>query len=402
MLFQRSAKSARPLKIGVTEYEWIMMKKIPHISNQRSVNALIARKFNNKQAIKLVEDGYTVSKLKSLSVKELKNLGINDSQVKEIKNGHRSHIPIKTVSKLLYESTFGCCICRNTNSPVIIHHIDKYADSKNHSEDNLVVLCLKHHDEAHTKHGLSQNLTPKIIKIAKNEWIKEVKNNAEKSILKQDHGKKLSAGKYQNNVLRIGIDLYHGKAILHFDKAVKELGFTHTILDHSPDQNKLNEIDVLLIATSGMNSDKSFSPSEIMTIKNFVINGGSLICADQAWSWVYRSYGNKPIDAFPLNVLGKNLGFQITGKNVGAPCFYETEIMYGINKVTRKNWWPSQIDFLLGSGQAIIRDENYRIIAGHISLGKGYIIIIGHGAMLAENPRLTKNVLKFLSNKPIP
>lgn len=97
-----------------------------------------------------------------------------------------------------------------------------------------------------------------------------------------------------------------------------------------------------------------------------------------------------------MNVLGKSLGFCITGQNIGAPRFYETEIMNGIKKVRRKTWWPSQIEFQSGTGHAIIRDENYRIMAGYLSLGKGHIIIVGHGAMLEENPPLINNILAFI------
>lgn len=369
-----------------------MKKKL----DQRSFKALMARGFDSKLAQQLVNDGYTISKLKSKTVTELKNLGIKDSHARELKENKRPPIPAKTVAKLLYESKFGCCICKDNKNSLIIHHIKKWTDSKDNSEDNLVVLCLKHHDGAHTKHELTLNLTPSILKEAKKKWINDVKANAARSINEQNNRNIIQI---KNNKLNVGIDLYHGKALKHFDNIIKQNGFKHIILDHPLDQYKLQNMDILLIATLGMETDKSFNETEIWAIKNFVIKGGSLICADQAWSWVCPSYGNKPADAFPLNVLGKNLGFFITGKNVGSPYFYDTEVMNGIKNVRRKSWWPSQIEFLTENSQAIIRDECYRIIAGYLSLGDGHIIVVGHGDMLEENPELIQNILTFLSVK---
>ena len=50
--------------------------------------------------------------------------------------------------------------------------------------------------------------------------------------------------------LKIGVDLYHGRAIVHLDEIVKELGSTQTIVDHVLDQRRLNDLGVLIIASS--------------------------------------------------------------------------------------------------------------------------------------------------------
>jgi hypothetical protein len=61
-------------------------------------------------------------------------------------------------NKLLVEANHACTICGH--SGVQIHHID--GDPTNNTEDNLIVLCLAHHDEAErskASKGLSANLT---------------------------------------------------------------------------------------------------------------------------------------------------------------------------------------------------------------------------------------------------
>ncbi|MBK7095058.1 MAG: HNH endonuclease [Saprospiraceae bacterium] len=63
-------------------------------------------------------------------------------------------------------------MARETTRSIIIHHIEEWSVSKSNEESNLVVLCLMHHDEAHSTKQLSQNLTPERIKAAKDKWEK--------------------------------------------------------------------------------------------------------------------------------------------------------------------------------------------------------------------------------------
>lgn len=68
-----------------------------------------------------------------------------------------------------------CCVCRDRSQGIIVHHIDEFSDSRSHAEDNLVVLCLNHHGEAHTKRELQLNLTPERLRKLKARWLKDVK-----------------------------------------------------------------------------------------------------------------------------------------------------------------------------------------------------------------------------------
>jgi len=82
----------------------------------------------------------------------------------------RIKIPEKQKQLLLYESAFACVVCQKRGAH--IHHIDR--DNSHNDSDNLVVLCQEHHDEAHTKRELSQNLTPERLKVYKQSWLEQV------------------------------------------------------------------------------------------------------------------------------------------------------------------------------------------------------------------------------------
>lgn len=83
----------------------------------------------------------------------------------------RPKIPKPLERRLLYESAYVCVVCQSSGCQ--IHHIDQ--NHSNNNEDNLVVLCHKHHDEAHTTRQLSKNLDPKALKDAKTAWVSNVK-----------------------------------------------------------------------------------------------------------------------------------------------------------------------------------------------------------------------------------
>jgi len=138
-----------------------------------TVNALIARGFDSETANHLKQAGYTLNSLKSLDENQLRSLKIREELIDIILRDKRPPIPPETLNKVLYESGMTCCMCRykNQGQGVIVHHIEEYSVSRNHAEDNLVVLCPNHHGEAHTKRELQQNLTPERLRDFKQRWL---------------------------------------------------------------------------------------------------------------------------------------------------------------------------------------------------------------------------------------
>lgn len=79
---------------------------------------------------------------------------------------------------ILFEFDKSCCICKDRNKSVQIHHID--GNPANNDLDNLAVLCLEHHDEAHIKGGLGAQTSPGLIKKYRDEWLGIVSIQREK------------------------------------------------------------------------------------------------------------------------------------------------------------------------------------------------------------------------------
>ncbi len=96
---------------------------------------------------------------------------------------NRPKIPRKLENSIYYLSAKTCCVCRQRGLPIQLHHIDE--NPSNNSEENLIVLCASCHDEAHTKHALSKNLTPDKLKHCKGAWKEEVKELSAKAMLPQ-------------------------------------------------------------------------------------------------------------------------------------------------------------------------------------------------------------------------
>jgi hypothetical protein len=88
----------------------------------------------------------------------------------------RLQIPEPLKQTLLYESGFACVVCQCRGAH--IHHINE--NNRNNDLDNLVVLCQIHHDEAHTRHQLSQNLTPNRLREFKARWLDHIRSEREK------------------------------------------------------------------------------------------------------------------------------------------------------------------------------------------------------------------------------
>lgn len=148
----------------------------------RTENALVGMGISIEKAVELFQKGYRVKNLKILTNDELLILGLNIENIKILRGKGRPKIPFDTVTKLLYESKSTCCVCRDDSKATIIHHIIEWSKSHSNNEDNLIVLCLHHHDEAHTKRELTQNLTPDKLREYKRIWIESNLNEKSREV----------------------------------------------------------------------------------------------------------------------------------------------------------------------------------------------------------------------------
>ncbi|WP_149720998.1 HNH endonuclease signature motif containing protein [Alcaligenes faecalis] len=151
--------------------------------NKNTVNALIARGIDSTFAANLSAKKHTISSLKQLSEGDLIGLGFSAEKANELLRESRPPVPEETLLRLLYKSRRTCCICRDPKKSVVVHHIEEWSSSRSHAEENLIVLCLEHHDLAHTKRELSQTLSKAELLAAKKNWSRDVEILDAKTIL---------------------------------------------------------------------------------------------------------------------------------------------------------------------------------------------------------------------------
>lgn len=136
---------------------------------KQTQSALMAYGIDSVTAEK-ISNIYAIQQLKKQNMESLVSLGISEEAAERFLHSTRVPIPSKTVEEVLAKSAFTCCICHQPGLPIVIHHLDKWEHSHSHDLDNLAVLCLNHHGEAHSHHENSRNLTLQVIRKAREQW----------------------------------------------------------------------------------------------------------------------------------------------------------------------------------------------------------------------------------------
>jgi 5-methylcytosine-specific restriction endonuclease McrA len=154
-----------------------------HARLNRTVAAMMQRGLNLRLSQRLHRDGVTISHLKQADDTRLMGLGLNAEQIAGVRKGARAVVPFSHLAQVLWANRFTCCVCRNPVLAVIVHHIQPWADSQDHSLSNLAVLCLEHHARAHRRGDLEQNLGPRQLVDFKTRWEAEVSHLDARAIL---------------------------------------------------------------------------------------------------------------------------------------------------------------------------------------------------------------------------
>ncbi len=131
---------------------------------------MVARGINSDAAATLRSDGWTISKLQQASQMDLKALGFTSDVIASLHQGSRPPIPRETLLRVLFKNRFTCCVCRDSQKGITVHHIDPWASSHDHSEANLSVLCADDHEKAHRVSALARNLDPPSLNGFKRQW----------------------------------------------------------------------------------------------------------------------------------------------------------------------------------------------------------------------------------------
>lgn len=89
--------------------------------------------------------------------------------------GHRTKVGERLESQILFASDHTCCICRDRNRDVQIHHID--SNPSNNVFENLAVLCLDCHSRATGQRGLGRAYKPLEVSLYKDAWERHVQES---------------------------------------------------------------------------------------------------------------------------------------------------------------------------------------------------------------------------------
>lgn len=85
----------------------------------------------------------------------------------------RIPIPKDLAADVLFAADRTCCVCRENGKAIQIHHID--GDPSNNTPENLVVLCLEHHNQTQITGGFGRKLDAPLVARYRDEWLKDVK-----------------------------------------------------------------------------------------------------------------------------------------------------------------------------------------------------------------------------------
>lgn len=172
--------------------------------------ALLARGLDSAMAKRLREAGWTLGRLQAAGDDELQSLGVDATSQIALREGDRPAIPAANLAQVLFANRWLCCVCRDAASPIIVHHIEPWATSHDHSPSNLTVLCTRHHGEAHSTRDLELTLSPARLRSLKDRWEQEVRRTDRVAI---QQGTQLQAEHWLYfNHLRL-FDFAHGLGI---------------------------------------------------------------------------------------------------------------------------------------------------------------------------------------------
>lgn len=116
----------------------------------------------------------------------------------------RKLIPSSIAAQVLFNSDRTCCVCREKDKSVQIHHID--GNNADFNISNLAVLCLDCHTNTQISGGFHRKLDAEQIILYRDDWISIVAQNRAKAlILNKDSSKK---NKEELELLTTKLEIY--------------------------------------------------------------------------------------------------------------------------------------------------------------------------------------------------
>jgi hypothetical protein len=96
----------------------------------------------------------------------------NKPRTSRIAKKTRTEIPAEVADEVLFQSDRTCCVCREPDKPVQIHHIDE--NPSNSVFENLAVLCFDCHNDTQLSGGFDRKLNAAQVLKYRSDWLARV------------------------------------------------------------------------------------------------------------------------------------------------------------------------------------------------------------------------------------
>jgi hypothetical protein len=151
--------------------------EVKQTSKEQRIIDLISTGLSSDVAEKAIVKCYTLESLRS-TPKTVLSKDFESWEVSSIiESKKRKPVATCIVTKLVNDSDWKCCMCWDSSKeqPVVIHHIIEHAKTGNDNYSNLVLLCLHHHELAHSIWKISRHpLPPALLRKTKRDFIREI------------------------------------------------------------------------------------------------------------------------------------------------------------------------------------------------------------------------------------
>jgi len=131
------------------------------MKREKLVINMVSAGLRSDLAEKAVDAGFNLTQLRQANKTTLVSVfgrWVADEVQRELQ---RAPIPDDVVQQLVDRCDWACCVCWSIErQPVILHHIQEHARGGGDAYENLVVLCSRHHEVAHSRWEMSRHPTP--------------------------------------------------------------------------------------------------------------------------------------------------------------------------------------------------------------------------------------------------
>lgn len=189
----------------------------------------------------------------------------------------------------------------------------------------------------------------------------------------------------------VGLDVVHGAERPPFVNHVQQWGWTLREEDLSQRPEKVYDAACWIVPCD---SARHGDERSVDIFVRYVRDGGLLLCVVRS-DLTAETERTDP-EAWWINRLGARLGFKVLATTTRKPRNVAPQILGDWSEIHRTSWAANEVR-LTEPGEVLVTDEDLRPMAVMRVVGRGRVAVIGHPALLNENPDLTRNLILYLA-----